>query len=115
MNQKQTSMKQIRRLGCGLAVLLGLLHAQPILADIQAYQIVRIIAYQSNCQLIDLKRTDRADGTLDFLGLCENVNFYPDGIRLHCPARDDAYACKILNKERRFNNLNMIRPSGSAK
>ncbi len=78
-------------------------------ARIPEYQIVRIIAYQTNCKLLELTSRDNGDEGVEFHGTCENVASYPDGVSLQCPDREDAYQCAILTEERQFKFLNSLR------
>lgn len=91
-----------------LLTALGLL-PMVVAAGIPEYQVVRIIAYNSSCQLDELSSEDLGDAGLRFHATCRNINSYPDGMILDCPQRDDAYACEIVTEERSFDVMDSLR------
>lgn len=90
-------------------VLIALLLAGPVRAEIPDYQVVRIIAYQTSCRLDELRSEDLGDAGVRFVASCQNLSAYPDGLILDCPDPNDVYACDIVTQERRFEFLESLR------
>ncbi|MEM1188531.1 MAG: hypothetical protein AAGI72_08395 [Pseudomonadota bacterium] len=78
-------------------------------ADIPEYQVVRIIAYQTSCQLEKLRSEDLGDTGVRFHATCQNINSYPDGLVLNCADPGDAYSCEVATEERRFDFMENLR------
>ena len=107
MRRANRTRSQAARAGITLAgIALGSIHA---FAAIPEYQIVRIVAYNTSCQLEGLRSEDRGDAGLRFHATCRNINSFPDGLILDCPDGDDAFACKVVTEERRFHIMDSLR------
>lgn len=79
-------------------------------AEILEYQIRRLILLNSSCIIVKLARkTDKAQGYI-YKGSCDNSSFYPDGIMVHCPLKDDETSCEIKTKSLKFDMLEAMRP-----
>jgi len=57
-------------------------------AAILEYQIRRLILFKTGCQIVSVTRTENKDGSLIYLTKCENVSFYPDGVKIICTDPD---------------------------
>lgn len=78
-------------------------------AEIQPYQMRRLILYQSDCKLIEINPLEHEEaGELMFMASCENLAFYPDGLRIHCPDASDERSCKILDQAKKFEHLKLL-------
>lgn len=80
-------------------------------AEIKDYMIARLITFKSTCGLLELKRHERSDGSVLFRATCSDEVFYPDGIDVICPDRDDSddRACAIVTEKKKFQYLEMLR------
>ena len=95
----------------GLAVLWSWVGAaSPAVARVQEYQIVRLITFKSECQIAKLEDRSLPSGPMRFVASCENVGFYPDGIEVICPDRDDDRSCRVTTKAKSFDNLHLLDP-----
>ena len=72
-------------------------------AEINDYQIRRLILYQTGCKLDSVARRPIAGGALNFLVACQNLSFYPDGVLIECGDGDDASTCKVQTQSRSFD------------
>ena len=77
-------------------------------ATIQDYQIIRLIAMDSDCNLEELERLQNKDDTLSFIGSCSNVSHYPEGITIYCPDVENERSCKIKTDSLQFDNLKLL-------
>ena len=92
-----------------LAVLAFLLGAgSPAAARVQEYQIVRLITFKSECQIARLEDKSRPTGPMRFVAACENVSFYPDGLEVLCPDRDDDRSCRVTTQAKSFDTLHLL-------
>ncbi|MEO1082159.1 MAG: hypothetical protein AAFY29_21560 [Pseudomonadota bacterium] len=80
-----------------------------VAAEIPDYQLLRIIAYQTNCRLDELRSEDLGEAGVRFHATCLNLNAYPDGLILNCADPSDAHACDIATEERRFDVMEDLR------
>lgn len=87
----------------GLIMLLFIPGLAAVQAEINDYQIRRLILYQTGCKLDSLARRPIAGGALNFLVACQNLSFYPDGVLIECGDGDDASTCKVRTKSRSFD------------
>jgi len=85
--------------------------SSPLQAAVLDYQIRRLIVLKTNCQIVNLARAKTKQGSLSFQAKCENVSFYPDGVEIICNDPDLETSCKVLTKEKRFDQLNLLRRS----
>ena len=83
-----------------LVFIIGMASVQ---AEINDYQIRRLILYQTGCKLDSLARQPIAGGALNFLVACQNLSFYPDGVLIECGDGDDASTCKVRTQSRSFD------------
>ena len=89
-----------------LALILGMAFAG---AEINDYQIRRLILYQTGCKLDSLVRQPVSGGAVNFLVSCQNLSFYPEGVLIQCADGDDETTCKVKTESRSFD-LKMLRP-----
>ena len=89
-----------------LVFIIGLAAVQ---AEINDYQIRRLILYQTGCKLDSVARQPIAGGALNFLVACRNLSFYPEGVLIQCADGDDETTCKVKTESRSFD-LKMLRP-----
>ena len=80
-------------------------------AAILEYQIRRLIIIKTECQIIRVTKSENKDGSLTYHTKCENVSFYPDGVKINCTDPDLETSCKILTKKKRFDNLDLLKRS----
>ena len=83
-------------------LLAAVLSAAPVQAEINDYQIRRLILYQTDCRLDELARQP-AGGGLNFLATCQNLSFYPEGVLIECGDGDDETTCKVKTESRSFD------------
>lgn len=95
-------------IGVGLAI--ALLLPQAAIAELKDYQIARMIMLKTECQLEDLKRNVREDGSVQFKATCKNISFYPDGVTITCPDIDenDERTCAMDAKKKSFDSLKLL-------
>lgn len=74
-----------------------------ILAQINDYQIRRLILYQSECQWDDIDNKQVVEDGVNYTISCQNVSFYPEGVLVHCSDIDDETTCRIKTKKKSFN------------
>ncbi len=72
-------------------------------AQINDYQIRRLILYKTDCKLDSLSRQPVSDGSVNFLINCENLSFYPDGVLVHCSDEDDETSCNVKTESQSFD------------
>ena len=97
-----------------LAALLGLVAASALVsgeatAHVQDYQIIRLLAFQSDCQVEHLADRSQAFGPLHYFATCRNTTFYPDGVEVACGDRNDERTCTVLTSPRHFDDLDLLR------
>ena len=87
----------------GLIMLLFIPGLAGVQAEINDYQIRRLILYQTGCKLDSVARQPTAGGALNFLVACQNLSFYPDGVLIECGDGDDETTCKVQTESRSFD------------
>ena len=93
----------------GLIMLMFILGMAFARAEINDYQIRRLILYQTGCKLDSLARQPVAGGAVNFLISCRNLSFYPEGVLIRCADGDDETTCEVKTESRSFD-LKMLRP-----
>ena len=93
----------------GLIMLMFILGMAFARAEINDYQIRRLILYQTGCKLDSLARQPVSGGAVNFLVACRNLSFYPEGVLIQCADGDDETTCKVKTESRSFD-LKMLRP-----
>lgn len=93
----------------GLIMLMFILGMAFARAEINDYQIRRLILYQTGCKLDSLARRPVAGGAVNFLIACRNLSFYPEGVLIQCADGDDETTCEVKTESRSFD-LKMLRP-----
>ncbi|MEM0910935.1 MAG: hypothetical protein AAGJ37_08155, partial [Pseudomonadota bacterium] len=91
-----------------LMVLMLVVTSSGVYASILDYQIVRLIAMDSDCASDELTRTNNDDGTVSFFMTCTNVSHYPDGVIVHCPDATNERSCKVKTESKSFDNLKLL-------
>ena len=82
-------------------------------AEIKDYMIRRMLILKTECKLDELKRSEPSEGGFKYLAICENVAFYPDGVKITCSDKDLETSCKINTKAKKFDRLNLLKNSVS--
>ena len=86
-----------------LIMLVFIIGMAGVQAEINDYQIRRLILYQTGCKLDSVARRPGAGGALNFLVACQNLSFYPDGVLIECGDGDDETTCKVRTQSRSFD------------
>ena len=84
--------------------------AEPALALVQEYQVVRLITYRTSCDLAHLEDVSPKTGPMRFHATCGDLTSYPDGLDVQCDDRDDDRSCRVVTAERTFRNLELLTP-----
>lgn len=80
-------------------------------ARILDYQIRRLVLLKTKCVLISIEKNLSPESSLSFLVKCENVSFYPKGIKVICSDPDLETSCEIKTAIKKFKNLNLLKRS----
>lgn len=83
----------------------------PARSELKDEQVGHLIFMKTDCRLLKLSWTDNDDGSRAYTGTCQNVTYYPDGIRVTCPDpdNDDERTCTIHTKPKSFDYLDLLR------
>lgn len=84
-------------------LLAGQFIALPSNAEVQEYQIRRLVLFKSECKILTVSRSEPETGGYNFHIDCENVSFYPEGLNISCSDKDLETSCKILTKSKKFD------------
>jgi predicted NAD/FAD-binding protein len=87
------------------------LYAMEGMAAVQDYQVIRLIMMKSECVQDQLTRTDKSDGSIEFLAHCKNLSHYPDGLHVVCSDGEDERSCKVQTQAKQFNSLKLLQSS----
>ena len=80
-------------------------------AQINDYQIRRLILYKTDCRIDSLARQTVSADTVDFLVTCQNLSFYPDGVLVHCSDAEVETSCMVKTESRSFDLERLQRAS----
>ena len=80
-------------------------------AAVQEYQVNRLILMKSDCVKTDLVRTDKPDGSIEFMASCKNLSHFPDGLRVICSDAENERSCKIATMAKQFDSLSLLQSS----
>ena len=72
-------------------------------AEINDYQIRRLVLYKTDCKLDSLSREITAENSIEFLAVCQNLSFYPEGVKIDCADMEDETSCEVKTKSKTFN------------
>jgi len=100
-------MKRLRSLGI-LALTAAL--PDPASAEIQEYQIRRLVYLSSSCGLESFERSETPPDVRRFKILCRNTTAYPQGLNVLCTDVDDDRSCSIETPVQRFESLELLQP-----
>lgn len=96
----------MRKANAGLIIcavmMAGQFIALPSHAEIQEYQIRRLVLLKSECRIQKITRFE-AKGGYDYQVECENVTFYPDGLKVSCSNPELETSCKIQTSSKKFD------------
>jgi len=91
-------------------VLGTMLAASPVAAEIQTYQVRRLLAMKTTCQIAEIQMRDAVAPSRQYHADCANSGFYPSGVDVHCADREDERTCVVLTEARSFEYLRMLQP-----
>ena len=74
-------------------------------AEMKDWQLRRFLIFHSQCMMEDFVDKSAPTGPGKFHATCRNTTFYPDGVDLDCPDREDEFTCKILTQPLDFKDM----------
>ena len=96
--------------GAPFALLITVL-ALPAAAEIQEYQVRRLLLMRTSCEVTVIRMDERAGRARSYHADCVNAGFYPDGVEIDCADREDERSCVVLTTARSFDHLRLLQPS----
>jgi hypothetical protein len=85
---------------CGLSI--------PLHAEVKEYQIRRILLYQSDCDVESITPIASGEDESIYKATCQNVSFYPEGVRVYCRDNSNENTCVIEQDARTFDHLQLL-------
>lgn len=97
---------RLRAVGNG--ILFWLVVAPPAVAEIQPYQVRRLLAMRTTCQVADLTTTGDTGKERRYHASCTNLAVYPNGVEVRCADRQDERSCEVMTKANSFDHLHLL-------